>query len=301
MEFGKLESIDAIDFKLPADHTGTLKVLGMQKAGHCKVHVGCPIWAEEGFVGKIFPPKTKRKDFLKYYSKQFNSIELNVSHYKPLDVETINHWVDITESNFLFCPKVNQSISHTPLLIYNVPLFKELFDLYKQFKQKLGMPFLQLPNSYDSSKINDLLDFLDQCAISNFAIELRHESWFNNETVLKQVCNYFYKNNITFLMTDVAGRRDVLHNRLTTKTTFIRFIANDLHESDFKRLDEWTDKLKLWIDNGLEQIYFCMHTPSNVLLPELITYFMNELSKKTGIALKPPTITAPYTGNNTLF
>ncbi len=301
MEFGKLASIDDIDFRLPPDHAGTLKVLGQEKTKPCKINIACPIWAEEGFVGKIFPPKTKRKDFLKQYSKQFNSIELNVSHYKPLDVETIQHWMDVTESDFIFCPKVNQTISHTPLLIYNVQLFKDLLNLHKQFREKLGMPFLQLPNSYDSSKMNDLLDFLDQVAMSGFAIELRHESWFKDEAVLKQVCNYFYKNNITFLMTDVSGRRDVLHQRLTTKTAFIRFIANDLHESDFKRMNEWTDRLKLWIDNGLEQIYFCIHTPNNVLLPELVIYFTTQLTKKTGIAVRMPTIIPLVQKDNTLF
>ena len=300
MEFGKLENVDAINFKLSGDHAGTLKVLGQKKSAHCKVNVACPIWAEEGFVGKIFPPKTKRKDFLKQYSKQFNSIELNLSHYKPLDVETIQHYVDVTESDFIFCPKINQNISHTPLLIYNVQQFKDLLNLHKNFKQKLGMPFLQLPNSYDSSKLNDLLDFLDQSAMSGFAVELRHESWFNNEAVMKQLCNYFYKNNITFLMTDVSGRRDVLHRRLTTKTAFIRFIANDLHASDFTRMDEWIDRLKLWIDNGLEQLYFCMHTPTNVLLPELIMYFNTRFTKVTGVPLRLPIIIPPKQVN-TLF
>jgi uncharacterized protein YecE (DUF72 family) len=292
MEFGKLESVDHIAFKLPEEHAGTLKVLGRQKAAHCRIRVGCPIWAEEGFVGKIFPLKTKRKDFLKQYSRQFNTIELNVSHYKPLDTETIEHWIDVTESNFIFCPKVNQTISHTPLLVYNVDLFKDLLDLYKQFKQKLGMPFLQLPNSYDSSKINDLLDFLDRSAVSNFAVELRHENWFNNEAVMKQLCNYFYKNKITFLMTDVAGRRDVLHGRLTTKTAMIRFIANDLHPTDFTRMNEWVDRLKIWIDHGLEELYFFIHTSTNVLLPEMVSYFLTQLERKTGITVKAPKIMA---------
>lgn len=292
MEFGKLETVEGVDFSLPAEHTGTLKVLGQQKAPHCKVHIGCPIWAEEGFVGKIFPPKTKRKDFLKQYSKQFNCIELNVSHYKPLDPETIAHWLDVTESNFVFCPKVNQMISHTPLLMYNVNMFKELLEVYKHFKEKLGMPFFQLPNSYDSSKMNDLLDFLDQSAVSNFAVELRHENWFNNEAVMRQVCNYFYKNKITLLMTDVAGRRDVMHGRLTTKTAMIRFIANDMHPTDFPRMDAWAERLKVWIDNGLEELYFFMHTPSHELLPELVSYIINRLERSTGISVKPPKIIA---------
>lgn len=290
MEFGKLASVDGVDFSLPPDHAGTLKVLGGQKAAHCKVFVGCPIWAEEGFVGKIFPPKTKRKDFLKQYSKQFNCIELNVSHYKALDVDTIAHWVDVTDSNFLFCPKVNQSISHTPLLMYNVEDFKALFALYGHFREKRGMPFFQLPDSYDASKINDLLDFFDQAALSNFAVELRNANWFNNEAMMRQLCNYFYKNRLTFLMTDVAGRRDVLHGRLTTKTAMIRFIANDLHPSDFERMDAWARRATVWIDQGLEAFYFFVHTPTHVLLPELVTYFIKSLERHSGIALRAPRI-----------
>ena len=31
---------------------------------------------------KIYPPKTKEKDFLKHYVQHYNSIELNATHYK---------------------------------------------------------------------------------------------------------------------------------------------------------------------------------------------------------------------------
>jgi len=82
----------------------------------------------------------------------------------------------------------------------------------------------------------------------------------NEVKYLNTFSNYFYKNNLTLLLTDTAGRRDVLHQRLTSKTAFIRFVANDLHATDYKRMDEWITRLKNWIDNGLEEIYFS-YTP----------------------------------------
>jgi hypothetical protein len=105
MDFGRLKNIEQVDFTLPVDHIGTIKVLGGVKAPKCSVFVGCPIWAETGFVGTIYPRKAKSKDYPKYYSQQFNSIELNISHYKSLDKDTIEHWLDITSSDFKFCPK----------------------------------------------------------------------------------------------------------------------------------------------------------------------------------------------------
>lgn len=290
MDFGRLQNIENVNFTLPPDHAGTVKVLGGEKASKCSVYVGCPIWAEPGFVGKIYPKKAKSKDYPKYYSQQFNSIELNISHYKSLDKDTIEHWVDVTSSDFKFFPKVNKIISHTPLIKQNADYMKELIANNQHFKQKLGMPFLQLPPNYDSTKIDDLLSFCDDVALSRCAIELRHESWFKNETILKHVCNYFYKNNLTLLLTDTAGRRDVLHQRLTSKTAFIRFVANDLHATDYVRMNEWITRLKYWIDNGLEEVFFFIHTPTHELMPELAIYFITEFNKRTGMNLRLPKI-----------
>jgi uncharacterized protein YecE (DUF72 family) len=301
MEFGRVSNIESIDFTLPPEHAGTIKVLGGKKSSKCSVYVGCPIWAEPGFVGKIYPRKAKSKDYPKYYSQQFNSIELNISHYKTIDQDTIEHWVDVTASDFKFFPKVNKIISHTPLIKQNADYMKEFIQAQTHFKQKLGMPFLQLPPNYDSSKIEDLMDFCDEVALSRCAIELRHESWFKNEAVLKHVCNYFYKNNITLLTTDTVGRRDVIHQRLTTKTAFIRFVANDLHPTDFVRMNEWITRLKYWIDNGLEEVCFFIHTPTHELMPELAIYFITEFNKKTGMNVRLPKISSSSIEPEKLF
>lgn len=301
MEFGRISNLETIVLNLPQDHSGTLKVLGGKKSEKCIVHVGCPIWAEPGFVGKIYSKKPKSKDISKYYSQQFNSIELNISHYKSLDKPTIEHWVDTTSSDFKFCPKINQIVSHTPFIKPNSNYMKEIMATNKNFGHKLGMPFLQLPPHYDSTKIHDLLDFCDEVALSRCAIELRHESWFSNATVIKTICNYFYKNNITFLITDTAGRRDVLHQRLTTKTAFIRFVANDLHPTDYLRIDEWIIRLKHWINHGLEELYFFVHTPTHELMPEIIMYFIYNLNLQTGMNLRTPKLISKSIENNKLF
>ena len=209
--------------------------------------------------------------------------------------------VDTTASDFKFFPKVNKMVSHTPLIKQNADYMKEWVVNNQHFKHKLGMSFLQLPPTYDSTKVDDLLSFCDEVALSRCAIELRHESWFKNEAALKHVCNYFYKNNITLLQTDTAGRRDVIHQRLTTKTAFIRFVANDLHPSDYKRMDAWITRLKYWIDNGLEEICFFVHTPTHELMPELVIYFVTEFNKRIGLNVKIPKIFSPFIEDQKLF
>lgn len=290
MEFGRIKEFESVDFTLPEDHPGSIKILGGKKSSNVNIYVGCPIWSDDGFVGKIYPLRAQPRNYVKYYSQQFNTIELNISHYRELDPPTIKRWCEVTSNDFKFCPKVHQYISHTPLLYQNQKWMNEFIERQLLFKNKLGLPFLQLPPNYDSSKINDLLSFLDGLHNTNIAIELRHESWFSNEQILKTICNYFYKNGITFLITDVEGRRDLAHMRLTTKKTFIRFIANDLHKTDFERLNEWVKRIGAWIENGLEELYFYMHTPCNELMPDLVIYFAKELYKQTQIKIKTPEI-----------
>lgn len=301
MEFGKVAHPSSIDFSLPANHQGTLKVLGNAPSGHPKIHIGCPVWGEDGFAGKIYPAKAKPKDYLKHYSNQYNSIELNITHYKIPDADTIQHWCDVTPAGFKFCPKVNQLISHTPYLTQNAPMMREFLEHIKLFKYKLGLPFFQLPPNYDSTKLDDLLEFLDRSMAGDIAIELRHESWFKNETVLNLFCNYCYKNRITFLITDTSGRRDVLHQRLTTKKAFVRFVANDLHPTDFTRMQAWSERLKLWLDNGLEELYFFIHTPDHSLMPKITIAFIDIFNQKTGMQVKPPKLITGSKPNETLF
>lgn len=301
MDFGKLPNVDGIDFTLPADHAGVDKVLGGTRAQHVRVYVGAPVWADEGFPGKIYPVKAKSKDYVKHYGRQFNSIELNATHYKVPGEDNINHWTASVPGGFRFSPKVLQDISHAPNLVRMAPAMRDLMDQLSLFKQHLGMCFMQLPPHFGTSRLDELLTFLDAVTVKNMAFELRHESWFTGRDEMKHLCNYLYKNRLCLNITDVAGRRDVLHQRLTCKTAFIRFVANDLHPSDFTRIDAWVERLVEWIGKGLEELYFYLHTPTKSLTPELAIYFIKTLNKAAGLSIEPPKILADHVEEGKLF
>jgi len=120
------------------------------------------------------------------------------------------------------------------------------------------------------------------------AIELRHESWFNNEVAFLSVFDLFERNNITTIITDVAGRRDVLHQRLTTNSVLIRFVGNNLHSTDYERIDEWVNRLKVWFENGLNSVYFFTHEPDNLLAPELARYLFEKVEENCDATTRGP-------------
>lgn len=192
MQFGRLENIDTVDFTFPPSHSGTDKMLGSTKSKTLHIYVGAPIWNDIGFLGKIYPAKASEKDFVKYYGKQFNCIELNATHYRNPEKSTVKRWAEAVPNGFKLCPKIYQSISHSSNINQCVSEINFFYESISGFGDKLGTCFLQLPPIFETKHTEFLLDFLDHCPIRNLAIELRHESWFTNTDTLNYLCNYLY-------------------------------------------------------------------------------------------------------------
>ena len=108
MEFGRISEseLDKVDFTLSPDPAFNKKILSGKPAEKPKVYVGCAKWGREEWVGKIYPPKTKEKDFLKHYVHHYNSIELNATHYKIYGPLGIKKWADQRKrQRFFVLPK----------------------------------------------------------------------------------------------------------------------------------------------------------------------------------------------------
>ena len=82
MDFGKLDDISMVDFSLPADNPQTEVTLAAHPKNQTNFYVGPPIWSNPEWLGVIYPTNAKDRDLLYYYSRQFNTIELNVTHSK---------------------------------------------------------------------------------------------------------------------------------------------------------------------------------------------------------------------------
>ena len=115
MEFGRVtvNELDKIDFSLPADPAFNNAVLNGAPVKNPKIYIGCAKWGRTEWVGKIYPTKTKEKDFLQHYVQHYNSIELNATHYKMYGIENIQKWADkAAGKDFLFCPKMYNGVTH---------------------------------------------------------------------------------------------------------------------------------------------------------------------------------------------
>ncbi len=76
--------------------------------------------------------------------------------------------------------------------------------------------------------------------------------------------------------------------QLTTPTAFVRFTGNSLHATDYTRIDDWVKRIKLWLDNGLKELYYFMHMHDEAFSPELSIYLAEQLNKVCKLDVNVP-------------
>lgn len=293
MDFGKLaaEELVSADIMLPPDPSWNKKILNGKKVNKPKVYVGCAKWGRTEWLGKIYPLGTKEAKFLDHYVSHYNSIELNATHYRTFPTSTVQKWAERAgERDFLFCPKVPQTISHYSTFENIDDKTNAFLESFSAFGKHLGPIFLQVSDRFSPKRKANLVNYLQSLPSDlQFFLEVRNQDWFSDKTQMEDFAATLHKLNTGLIVTDAAGRRDCVHMYLTIPKAFIRFVGNSLHQSDYTRIDDWINRIKLWLDNGLQELYFFMHMHDETYSPELSLYFIEKLNKACGLDLQKPT------------
>jgi uncharacterized protein YecE (DUF72 family) len=162
-------------------------------------------------------------------------------------------------------------------------------ERFSLLKEKLGMPFLQLHNNFGPKDFDRVKAFADNWLFDvPLAMEFRKTDWYNDPEVSAELYAMLETNGITNVLVDTAGRRDLMHMRLTTPTAFVRWVGANHHESDRSRLDEWVGRIADWKKKGLKELYFFVHQNIEKESPLLSAYFIERLNKKIGTDLAVP-------------
>lgn len=292
MKFGKVEDISKIDFSLPVEPAANTAVLNGLEAKEAKVYIGCTGWGMKEWKGRYYPDKTRAADFLTEYGKQFNTIELNSTHYGTPAISTLTKWRDETPDDFVFCPKIHKAISHRKTLGTDSDIIENTVNALSTLGDKLGPCFMQLPPYFGADRLEILRTFFEVFPPEiDLSVELRHPSWYEGNAT-DEVHDLAVTYGRSLLITDVAGRRDVLHMRVCGSYLMVRFVGNatetELHPTDYQRVDDWIGRIKYYIDQGVSEIYFFPHEPDNLLAPELAEYICQRVADLPNTTVRGP-------------
>ncbi|HWP59652.1 MAG TPA: DUF72 domain-containing protein [Candidatus Acidoferrales bacterium] len=146
----------------------------------------------KGWHGAFYPQaRGKRIDELEYYSRIFNTVEINSSFYGPPSARMAHAWVTKTPEDFLFTLKLWQKFTHPEKIGQGrstgrwEPFTQADVDLFKTGIQplaeaaKLGALVLQYPAGFycNPENVERLSGTLRAFADYPKAVELRHRSW----------------------------------------------------------------------------------------------------------------------------
>ena len=143
-----------------------------------------PSWHKHG----CFYPKGTRGRELEFYMQEFNSVELNYSHYRMPTENNLANWRDkiaLVRPNFLFVFKVHRWFTHMKLLVVDevfVEKWLKFWTLSKSLGANTGPLLFQLPPSlkFNLDKSIDKLKKLHSILSPDgkYVFEFRDKSWY---------------------------------------------------------------------------------------------------------------------------
>jgi uncharacterized protein YecE (DUF72 family) len=138
-------------------------------------------WSYNFWKKNFYPANLPSEQFLTYYSKKFDTVEVDSTFYRIPRHTTVLDWGKQTPNGFTFSLKFPQVISHIKKLKNCQEESKVFIERAELLREKLGVLLLQLPNSFSSNAdILSLGDFVQTLPEGlRYAVEIRNKKILN--------------------------------------------------------------------------------------------------------------------------
>jgi uncharacterized protein YecE (DUF72 family) len=219
-----------------------------------KLHLGTIGWSYDFWKGPFYPEKTASKNFLDYYSSQFNTVEVDSTFYRIPSEKTVANWRLQVPDGFMFALKFPQVITHIKSLRdceRDTAVFLARAEL---LGDKLGPMLLQFPPAFTAKRLPDLADYLGKLPKQHrYVVEVRNKSW-----QIPEFTALLRENGVALAGTEKRGNEA---GEATAGFVYLRWegdrkAVNGLQgkiEVDRKTdLKAWADKLKPVLGGGVE-------------------------------------------------
>lgn len=149
-----------------------------------KVYIGTSGYSYSHWAdGVFYPQELKQKEYLEYYSRFFQTVELNITFYRLPSENAFKGWYKRIPPDFLFSIKGSRFITHIKRLNIDQESLTYFFRRIKLLKEKARVILWQLPPSMkaDAERFSRFLKLLEKYNNYNHAFEFRHESWYDEK------------------------------------------------------------------------------------------------------------------------
>ena len=225
-----------------------------QKQG--QFYIGTSGWSYQHWRGNFYPLKLKPADWLVYYTKHFQTVEVNSCFYHLPKESTFVNWAKKTPSDFVFSLKVWRRITHFKRIKDITNDLKVFLNRCKGLGKKFGPLLFQFPPNFkrQTNRLRSLAKILRKLDLQKpIAFEFRHPTWFNPEVyqILKQY-------NLSLCWADTPIYPYV--EEITADYVYLRLHGHEqLYSSKYakKQLKDYAQKTRKLLKQGRDvYIYF---------------------------------------------
>lgn len=257
-------------------------------------HTGLPQWNHSNWHDGPLAGNSNTRPLYRY-ARYFNSVEGNTTFYGIPDSLSVKRWQTEVPSDFKFCFKLPQTVTHQHCLQHCQRHLTDFFRAMSSLQSKTGLICIQLPATFGPQQIDILAPFLQHLPANwNYTVEVRHPGFFNKQIEEQHFNQLLATHNINRTLFDTRWLfaepqlddvtqdalkkkpRVPLHVLATGNQPMVRIISPIQWQHTDQWLQPWISKTLQWIDEGRTP-YMFFHTPDNAQAPLLARHFCEML------------------------
>jgi uncharacterized protein YecE (DUF72 family) len=223
--------------------------------------LGCSGFYYNHWRGIFYPEKLPKTQWLNFYTRQFNTVEINATFYRFPTEQLLQGWYNKTPGDFRFTVKANRLITHTRKFHNSQDTTKRFYQTLSVLKEKLACVLFQLPPFMQKnlSLLKTIADQMNPQVVN--VLEFRHESWWNSE-----VYDFMRETGLVFCCVSSSELPEDLVK--TCDTVYVRFHGkNGMYFGDYPdaELQTWAQKIR---KADPKQVYCYFNNDVNAYAPK---------------------------------
>ncbi len=208
--------------------------------------VGTSGWHYQHWRGVFYPEELNPREWLPYYARHFDTVEINNSFYRLPPRQTFASWREKSPPGFIFTVKANRFITHIKRLNDPQEALSRFFHNMEALGDRLGPILFQLPPRWgaDPQRLEGFVRALPSGY--RYAFEFRDPSWF-----VEDIFHILEENNCALCAASSPSFPEV--RRATADFAFLRFHGGSiLYGSKYSReeLREWASYARRLLKEG---------------------------------------------------
>jgi|HubBroStandDraft_6_1064221.scaffolds.fasta_scaffold16606_6 uncharacterized protein YecE (DUF72 family) len=226
-----------------------------------EIRLGTSSFTADGWSGSFYPKGMKSAEYLTYYSRRFDTVEVDSTFYRCPTTEAVRNWALKTPPGFVFSLKIPRTITHEKVLVECDREFEEFLGAADVLGEKLGPMVFQFPFFSETvftspvqfeSRLKAFFRKLPRVSDYRFAVEIRNKYWLK-----PRLLDVLRENNVALVLQDQSWmpRPKELENYdlITGDFAYIRWLGDrkgieKLTTTWNQTIIDRTTDLQTWVD-----------------------------------------------------